>query len=140
MDCIELNWLCKHMRKFRSNQSVIFVLNWEKHSFSLWVSLIWVSWGLRWNSVCIIFLCLQSYNFRVSIKFLRIIHLVRTQTFSKIEYFLPPDTHTYESFFGKFGVRAKWMTPWKNSSSSDHSWAFKAVKENYVYKGSHGSK
>ena len=36
-----------------------------------------------------------------------IIHLVRTQSFQKIEHFLPPDTHTY-MFFGKFCLRTKW--------------------------------
>ena len=40
MECIELNRLCKHMKKVRSSQAAIFVLNWVKHSFSLWVSLI----------------------------------------------------------------------------------------------------
>ena len=35
---IELNWLCKHIKKVRSSQPAIFVLNWTKHCFSLWVS------------------------------------------------------------------------------------------------------
>ena len=30
---IELNWLCKHIKKVRSSQPAIFVLNWIKHSF-----------------------------------------------------------------------------------------------------------
>ena len=38
--CKELNWLGKHMKKIRSGQAIIFVLNWVKHSFSLWFSLI----------------------------------------------------------------------------------------------------
>ena len=36
---IELNWLCKHIKKVRSCQPAIFVLNWIKHSFSLWIPL-----------------------------------------------------------------------------------------------------
>ena len=39
MECIELNWLCKHMKKVRSSQAAILVMNWVKQSFSLWVSL-----------------------------------------------------------------------------------------------------
>ena len=38
MKCIELNWLCKHMKKVRSNQAAMFILNWVKLSFSLWKS------------------------------------------------------------------------------------------------------
>ena len=37
MECIELNWLCKHMKEVRSSQASIFVINWVKHSFSPWV-------------------------------------------------------------------------------------------------------
>ena len=33
MECIELNWLYKHMKKARSSQAVIFVLKCVKHSF-----------------------------------------------------------------------------------------------------------
>ena len=33
------NWLCKHIKKVRSSHPAILVLNWIKHSFSLWVSL-----------------------------------------------------------------------------------------------------
>ena len=40
MECIELHWLCKHMKQVRSSQAAIVVLNWAKHGFSLWVSLI----------------------------------------------------------------------------------------------------
>ena len=39
MECIELNWMCKHVKKVRSSKAVVLVLNWVKHSFSLWVSL-----------------------------------------------------------------------------------------------------
>ena len=39
MECIELNWLCKLMKKVKSCQAAIVVLNWVKHGFSLWVSL-----------------------------------------------------------------------------------------------------
>ena len=35
MECIELNWLCKHMRKVRSSQAAIMVLIWVKNRFSL---------------------------------------------------------------------------------------------------------
>ena len=38
MECIPLNWLYKYMKKVRSRQAAIFVLNWVKHSFSLRVS------------------------------------------------------------------------------------------------------
>ena len=31
MECIELNWLCKHMKRIRSSQPAIRVLNWMKH-------------------------------------------------------------------------------------------------------------
>ena len=31
MECIELNWLCKHIKKIRSSQPAIPVLNWVKH-------------------------------------------------------------------------------------------------------------
>ena len=41
IECIELNWLCKHMEKGRSCQAEILVLNCVKHSFSLWVTLTW---------------------------------------------------------------------------------------------------
>ena len=33
MECIELNWLCKHMKKIRSSQPAIPVLNGVKHQF-----------------------------------------------------------------------------------------------------------
>ena len=39
MECIELNWLCKHMKKIRSSQTSISINPCTKHSFSLWVSL-----------------------------------------------------------------------------------------------------
>ena len=39
MECLELNWLYKHIKKVRSSQAAIFVLNWVKQSFSLCVSL-----------------------------------------------------------------------------------------------------
>ena len=39
MEYIELNWLCKHLKKVRGIQAAILVLNWVKHSFSLWISL-----------------------------------------------------------------------------------------------------
>ena len=39
MECIELNWSCKHRKKARSSQAATIILNWVKHSFSLWVSL-----------------------------------------------------------------------------------------------------
>ena len=38
--CIELNWLCKHMKKVRSSLTAILVLNRVKHSFPMWVSLV----------------------------------------------------------------------------------------------------
>ena len=41
MEYIELNWLCKYLKKMRSSQTVILVLNWVKQSSSLWVSLKW---------------------------------------------------------------------------------------------------
>ena len=31
MECIERNWLCKHIKKIRSSQPAIPVLNWVKH-------------------------------------------------------------------------------------------------------------
>ena len=31
MECIELNWLCKHIKKIRSCQPAIPVLRWVKH-------------------------------------------------------------------------------------------------------------
>ena len=39
MECIELNWSCKHRKKVKSSQGGTILLNWVKHSFSLWVSL-----------------------------------------------------------------------------------------------------
>ena len=36
---MELNWLWKHIKKVRSSQPAIIVLNWIKYKFSLWVSL-----------------------------------------------------------------------------------------------------
>ena len=45
IEYIEPNWLCKHMRRVRSSQEALLVLNWVKHSFSLWVSL------TRWNDL-----------------------------------------------------------------------------------------
>ena len=39
IECIELNWLCKHMKKTRTSQAAILVLNWIKYNFSLWGSL-----------------------------------------------------------------------------------------------------
>ena len=37
IEYIEFNWLCKRMKNVRNSQAVILVLNWVKHSFSLWV-------------------------------------------------------------------------------------------------------
>ena len=31
MECIEHNWLCKHIKKIKSSQPAIPVLNWVKH-------------------------------------------------------------------------------------------------------------
>ena len=31
MECIGLNWLCKHTKKVRSSQAAILILNWAKH-------------------------------------------------------------------------------------------------------------
>ena len=34
MECVELNWLCKHIKKIRSSQPAILVLNWvQQQSF-----------------------------------------------------------------------------------------------------------
>ena len=36
MECIiELNWLCKHIRKVRSSQPAILLFNWIKHFFPM---------------------------------------------------------------------------------------------------------
>ena len=39
MEFEELNWICKHMKKVRSSQAAILLLNWVKTHLSLWVSL-----------------------------------------------------------------------------------------------------
>ena len=39
MEFEELNWICKHMKKVRSSQAAILLLNWVKPHLSLWVSL-----------------------------------------------------------------------------------------------------
>ena len=39
MEFDELNWICKHMKKVRSSQAAILLLNWVKTHLSLWVSL-----------------------------------------------------------------------------------------------------
>ena len=43
IECIKLNWLCKHMKKVRRSKAAILVLNWvnctELLNFFLWVSL-----------------------------------------------------------------------------------------------------
>ena len=39
MECIGLNWSCKYMKKDRSSQATILVINWIKHSFSILVLL-----------------------------------------------------------------------------------------------------
>ena len=39
-ECREINQLCKYMKKVRSSQATILVLNWVKLGFSLWVPLI----------------------------------------------------------------------------------------------------
>ena len=36
---IELTSLCKRIKKVRSSQPAVLALNWIRHSFSLWVSL-----------------------------------------------------------------------------------------------------
>ena len=33
IECVELNWLCKYMKKVRSSQVVILALNWVKTQF-----------------------------------------------------------------------------------------------------------
>ena len=33
MECIELSWLCKHMKEVRSSQAAVLVLNWVKQFF-----------------------------------------------------------------------------------------------------------
>ena len=30
IECLELNWLCKHMKKVRSSQAAVLILNWVK--------------------------------------------------------------------------------------------------------------
>ena len=57
MECIELNWLCKHIKKIRSSQPAIPVLNWVKHHSFLPVSIlkeflmfqerIWKAWSTK---------------------------------------------------------------------------------------------
>ena len=39
MECIEHNLLCKHIKEVISSQDAVLVMNWVKHSFSLWVLL-----------------------------------------------------------------------------------------------------
>ena len=39
IESIELNWLCRNMKKVTSSQVAILVLNWIKHNFSLGLSL-----------------------------------------------------------------------------------------------------
>ena len=43
MECTEHNWLCKNMKKVRSSEAAIPLLNRVKHSFSLWVQFFLVS-------------------------------------------------------------------------------------------------
>ena len=76
IECIiELNWLCKHIKKVRSSEPTI-ILNWIKHSFSLWVSLkelrncvlrIIRGWSLFWSiqvtKACIFYLFLWKTSF-----------------------------------------------------------------------------
>ena len=49
VECIELNWMYKHMEKVRSSQAVILVQNWVKHSFSLWISLKNILWKMSFS-------------------------------------------------------------------------------------------
>ena len=37
MECKKLNWFCKHMKKVRSTQAAILVLNWVKQFFPVWI-------------------------------------------------------------------------------------------------------
>ena len=53
IECIELNWLCKHLKKIRSIQATILVLNWAKQSLFLWVSLKWI-WLIRGKKIATI--------------------------------------------------------------------------------------
>ena len=54
MECVELNWLCEHMKKVRNSLAVILILNWAKQSVSLWLSLKhqklrFDSWWNKWH-------------------------------------------------------------------------------------------
>ena len=40
-ECIELNWSCKHMKKVRSSQTTILVLDWVKQFFPVSLSRIY---------------------------------------------------------------------------------------------------
>ena len=63
MECIELNWLCKHMKKVRCNQADILAQNWIKHNFSLWVSLIEAARLFTvWTFSLFILLIMSSWN------------------------------------------------------------------------------
>ena len=50
MECIELNWLCEHIKKIRSSKPAIPVLNWVKQQ-SLLVSIVKMHWltKKRWK-------------------------------------------------------------------------------------------
>ena len=57
IECIELNWLYKHTKKVRSSEATIPILNWVKHSFFLWLSLMimWITITLSVFSIDLVY-------------------------------------------------------------------------------------
>ena len=76
LKCIELNWLCKQIKKIRSSQPAILVLNWVKHH-SFHVSIVnenirnfvkWETKRLAWvEGIPVTFLNISLVHFIFSI-------------------------------------------------------------------------
>ena len=62
IECIELNWLCKYMKKVRSSQAAILVLNWVKTQF---FPMSIVNLNMK-NSMVILFFLVRKYPFCVN--------------------------------------------------------------------------
>ena len=100
MECIELNWLSKPMKKIRSSEAAILVLNWVKQFFQCIVKCCWyyfqylVFQGWQQINECT---HLETRNFTVWIKYLLLFHvcskIIKTTKF--VYFFTNKDLKDY---------------------------------------------
>ena len=109
MECIELNWLCKHMKKFKSSQASSISIVVLKTSKTQFFPMSWLTWNLDIN------FCVKDSSDKHYLNFL-VIHsdlqwvdiYSISRNFSKFIY-VWFNTHIYRNMLIDNGCRAMFL-------------------------------